>query len=1532
MGVAPSPVHAPPTADRHNAVLRAAHRRVEELEVRLADILQPILEQAGARAASAFTRKATHHLTAAALREADRQALLRIPPGESFGFRLRPFVLTASAPSPESAMICLKPRPDEAAALALPGGEEAEGLHVTLVYLGEVEGDLRDVLDALQPVAASHAPLEGVIGGVGRFQPPGVAILLPDVPGLVELRVAVTEALVAADVPYGRDHGYEAHISVDADPDPDTLEEALARTAQKPLHFDSIQIVRGDVLVYELALVGVPPITAAGVCTRCNGVGGLNEIGKACADGQPPVIACLCSLTAAGGGHTGWTAPAGDELIDVDHLVSTLKTKTDPVRRAFVKAAMTPTLAEAGQPFDVTNPLTAKVLAQSGSQIRNIANTTQLNVMRIIDRAYKEGLSIPDTAAAIRAGMKSASEYRARMIARTELAGAANGGSLAAAQIADNVLGIGLFKQWLTAPGAPHPRHEDYQGLDGQTVALDEPFDVGGDALQFPGDPDGDPGETINCRCALSYTETPPEGSAAAVAEPSAGGGVSDEGVSESGDTALQDAMPLTPPPGDTVSVGVAPFVPPDLVDRIKREGFDVALKDLKPTTAVGREVFAKGKDTLHLYDGGDVWHGERTLADGERITTKELHERIANFHFDGLTPVPQGEQRYLTLTAGGSGSGKGGTEIVMGDRRFSLKELEKDRELPGDQRKFKDVVLINSDSIKTMLPEFKKLVDEGDLYGASGVHEESSTLSKLIEKEARARGFNVVFDGTGSSGSLLERIESYARQDYKVDVRMTSIPTNDAIVRAMARGDHSGRYVAVDAIKDAHRGASKMLAIWKDSPLVEDWTVIDNSGIIGTPKTVVAERHGGGPIVIHDREKWDAILAKADETSTAPEVARTPTVSADQVVQRAVTEGADVPAGDVYFHGGGSDAPLNIGNPDWDKRFFITPDEKVAQHYADRHVDGAVREVRLASDARIFAPKIDPVDYTPERLGEILKYAEGHGYDAVHFGGGVGTVVLNESKVVEGGRVIVATTPQAAAAKLAAAAAAEPAVTPTLSGIAESLGGKMEGLDFRVKGQASMERKINADIADAAERGVTMTPAEAAAKINDALRYTMVFPDAEYTSGVARALAKLEADGFQQIKLKNFWGNPDYQGINGIFEKNGQRIELQFHTPMSLKVKEDQLHPLFEKYRVSTDPSESGKLWVAMEKASANVHQPVGVQALGTLERHEPPAGLVRDTATTIAPGELTAPLEALMPGALANDVTSVQAAVDDAVTRIVREKGYESADAYAAQANEALAKATADTPISIRVHPETLVAVLRDGRFKSQFETKSSSGLLDNTLRAGSERGMFGYPFDLAPADRPIYGYLTNPNSRVSPYGNIRVVLKDDVRPRATITFQDSLSGGGGGNTFLPVPLERPSIYAVDFALSGVRRDPLTLIKADEPQVTQLARMSDGFTEAQIHGGVGVGDIAEVVFPRESFLSPRGRAALEREKSVLQGYLDMPGITPEGIREWRRRVAEIDAELERDPFALAKAKLDDLGIPYRVAGSLGNVDAPDL
>jgi 2'-5' RNA ligase len=248
------------SAERHNRVLRAATQRALDLEQRYANIIRPILVAAGEEAARNFEAKATS-LTASV---ADAACVARI--GE-FAYRkmLPALVLTADAGthSSNSTMVCLKPRLAEAKQLAVENGVEPEDLHVTLAYLGEYDGDLELIASSLRALGANHAALEGNVGGIGAFQNGGKGfplVLLPSVPGLVELRVAVTDALVQSRIDYGRNYGYIAHTTLSY---VDELTFPPSDALGAPLHFDEILIVRGDIESLSIPLEGPTPITAA---------------------------------------------------------------------------------------------------------------------------------------------------------------------------------------------------------------------------------------------------------------------------------------------------------------------------------------------------------------------------------------------------------------------------------------------------------------------------------------------------------------------------------------------------------------------------------------------------------------------------------------------------------------------------------------------------------------------------------------------------------------------------------------------------------------------------------------------------------------------------------------------------------------------------------------------------------------------------------------------------------------------------------------------------------------------------------------------------------------------------------------------------------------------------------------------------------------------------------------------------------------------------------------------------------------------
>lgn len=92
--------------------------------------------------------------------------------------------------------------------------------------------------------------------------------------------------------------------------------------------------------------------------------------------------------------------------------------------------------------------------------------------------------------------------YRREMVARTETIRASNAGS----QQIYTAWGA-EYKEWLaTADNRTRGSHlaawRDYsEGGTPGPIPIDQPFHVGGSELMYPGDPAGEPGEAIQCRC-----------------------------------------------------------------------------------------------------------------------------------------------------------------------------------------------------------------------------------------------------------------------------------------------------------------------------------------------------------------------------------------------------------------------------------------------------------------------------------------------------------------------------------------------------------------------------------------------------------------------------------------------------------------------------------------------------------------------------------------------------------------------------------------------------------------------------------------------------------------------------------------------------------------------------------------------------------------------------------------------------------------------------------------------------------------------
>jgi hypothetical protein len=181
-----------------------------------------------------------------------------------------------------------------------------------------------------------------------------------------------------------------------------------------------------------------------------------------------------------------------------------------------------------------------------------------------------------------------------------------------------------------------------------------------------------------------------------------------------------------------------------------------------------------------------------------------------------------------------------------------------------------------------------------------------------------------------------------------------------------------------------------------------------------------------------------------------------------------------------------------------------------------------------------------------------------------------------------------------------------EPKLTNDLQQAAKIAGGQLAGLQFRLKSEGSLMRKIQSDAQDKYP-GDPKGLEKAAKEISDANRYTMVAPQDSYTEMVQNALSHMSDLGYDVDRTKNYWveGN-NYKGINvAMVSGEGDRVELQFHTPESLNLKESVQHPLYEAYREIEDSgsAEAQALNNQMISNASSLVTPPGVESIGTMK-----------------------------------------------------------------------------------------------------------------------------------------------------------------------------------------------------------------------------------------------------------------------------------------------------------------------------------------
>lgn len=140
--------------------------------------------------------------------------------------------------------VLLYPDMAEAGAIAMPDGEPAEKLHVTLAYCPGVQK--ADMAACVAQFAAGCPSLYGTISGTAAFDDSGQGdghpmVALPNVKGLARLRTELVQALEAYGIPVAADYDFMPHLTLGYSTDGPQMPSHEGRIGQ-PVSFSALTL------------------------------------------------------------------------------------------------------------------------------------------------------------------------------------------------------------------------------------------------------------------------------------------------------------------------------------------------------------------------------------------------------------------------------------------------------------------------------------------------------------------------------------------------------------------------------------------------------------------------------------------------------------------------------------------------------------------------------------------------------------------------------------------------------------------------------------------------------------------------------------------------------------------------------------------------------------------------------------------------------------------------------------------------------------------------------------------------------------------------------------------------------------------------------------------------------------------------------------------------------------------------------------------------------------------------------------------
>jgi predicted kinase len=321
----------------------------------------------------------------------------------------------------------------------------------------------------------------------------------------------------------------------------------------------------------------------------------------------------------------------------------------------------------------------------------------------------------------------------------------------------------------------------------------------------------GEVGRVVNDTPPSGRSEVGKEPSLAGFDEPTGHGPAAEQQVGD-----LEREMFPEPEPAPAVEVGSI-----DELRALVQANADRAQLDQHPTVVRALEEMDARPETIDLPGyASNEWHSSRIYTiDGQEIAGTaaalrewEIQAEQLAWVEKGIEPQPVARDREATIILGPPAAGK---STIANDIAIARK-----------------AAIIDSDEIKKSIPGFDRGV------GAKAVHEESSTLGKILTARMLDSGTNVIIPKVGDSvASILKQVDLLKESGYSVRIVNMAVSPDNAYRRMIGRFASTGRIIPPSYLDYVGAKPSAVYQELKARGVADGYAEIDNNGAFGAPK-----------------------------------------------------------------------------------------------------------------------------------------------------------------------------------------------------------------------------------------------------------------------------------------------------------------------------------------------------------------------------------------------------------------------------------------------------------------------------------------------------------------------------------------------------------------------------------------------------------------------------------------------------------------------------------------------------------------------